>query len=99
MNILMVAAEDDALEGAKVGGIADVVRDIAPALAKRNHSVNVLLPGYQSLSEQSGSSRVARVQVHFWGRVETVDLFSVPGKSPTEGVQQWVLEHPLFAAA
>jgi len=99
MNILMVAAENDALEGAKVGGIADVVRDIAPALAKRNHSVNVLLPGYQSLSEQSGSSRVARVQVHFWGRVETVDLFSVPGKSPTEGVQQWVLEHPLFAAA
>lgn len=99
MNILMVAAENDALEGAKVGGIADVVRDIAPALAHRGHQVNVLLPGYQSLSEQGGSRRVARVQVQFWGRTETVDLFTVPGRTPTEGVTQWVLEHPLFAAA
>ena len=99
MNILMVAAENDALEGAKVGGIADVVRDIAPALAQRGHRVNVVLPGYQSLSEQGGSHRIARVQVKFWDRVETVDLFTVPGRSPTEGVTQWVLEHPLFAAA
>lgn len=99
MNILMVAAENDALEGAKVGGIADVVRDIAPALAQRSHTVNVLLPGYQALSEQAGSQRIARIQVQFWSRTETVDLFTVPGRSPTPGVTQWVLEHPLFAAA
>ena len=28
MNILLVAAENDALPGGKVGGIGDVVRDI-----------------------------------------------------------------------
>lgn len=99
MNILMIAAENDALDGAKVGGIADVVRDIAPALAQRSHQVQVLLPGYQSLSEQEGSQRHEVFQVQFWGRTETIDLYSVPGKNPVEGVHQWVLEHPLFAAA
>ena len=99
MNILMIAAENDALAGAKVGGIADVVRDIAPALAQRSHQVQVLLPGYQSLSEQSGSQRHDRFEVTFWGRVETVELYSVPGRNPVDGVQQWVVEHPLFAAA
>lgn len=99
MNILMIAAENDALDGAKVGGIADVVRDIAPALAQRAHQVQVLLPGYQSLSEQEGSQRHEVFQVQFWDRTETIDLYSVPGKNPVEGVHQWVLEHPLFAAA
>lgn len=99
MNILMIAAENDALSGAKVGGIADVVRDIAPALAQRSHQVHVLLPGYQSLSEQAGSRRHEQFQISFWGRTETIDLFSVPGRKPVNGVQQWVLEHPLFAAA
>ena len=32
MKILMVAAENDAIPGGKVGGIGDVVRDIPPAL-------------------------------------------------------------------
>lgn len=99
MNIVMMAAENDALEGAKVGGIADVVRDIAPALAVRGHQVNVVLPGYQQLSKQSGSTFCQRVTVHFWGRPEQVELFRVPGKQAHHGVTQWVLEHPLFAAA
>ena len=36
MHVLMVAAENDALPGAKVGGIADVVRDLPRAIAARS---------------------------------------------------------------
>lgn len=99
MNILMIAAENDALPGAKVGGIADVVRDIAPALAQRGHQVQVLLPGYQALSQQAGSALVSAYEVTFWGRTERIELYSVPGRKSSAGVQQWVLEHPLFAVA
>jgi len=35
VQVLMVASENDALPGAKVGGIADVLRDLPPALATR----------------------------------------------------------------
>ena len=32
MHVLMIAAENDAIPGAKVGGVADVVRDLPQAL-------------------------------------------------------------------
>ena len=38
MHILMVSAENDALPGAKVGGMGDVVGQIAPALADRGRN-------------------------------------------------------------
>ena len=39
MNILMVAAENDALPGGKVGGIGDVVHSIPVALAAAGQQV------------------------------------------------------------
>ena len=50
MKILMVAAENDALPGGKVGGIGDVVRDIPLALAGAGQQVDVVTPGYQAFS-------------------------------------------------
>jgi starch synthase len=96
MNILMVAAENDALDKGKVGGIGDVVRDIPAALAQFDHQVNVLIPGYQFFSRQSGARVIGTVKVHFAGREEMVGVFQVMAKSPVAGVTQWVLEHPLF---
>lgn len=98
MNILMVAAENDALDKGKVGGIGDVVRDIPAALAEFDHQVNVLIPGYQFFSRQSGARVIGTVKVHFAGREEMVGVFQVMAKSPVAGVTQWVLEHPLFGA-
>ena len=46
MKILMVAAENDAIPGGKVGGIGDVVRDLPSALAAKGHEVDVITPGY-----------------------------------------------------
>ncbi|WP_168014648.1 glycogen synthase [Halomonas salinarum] len=98
MNILMVAAENDALEKGKVGGIGDVVRDIPPALAGIGHQVQVVVPGYQLFSRQPGARHLGAVKVRFGGREEMVSLFQVTGRTPVEGVTQWVLEHPLFGA-
>jgi len=45
-HILIIAAENDALPGGKVGGIGDVVRDLPRALVKRGCTVSVLTPAY-----------------------------------------------------
>ena len=98
MNILMVASENDALPGGKVGGIGDVVRDIPPALADNGHQVHVVMPGYGLFPQLPGTKIQGSVQVVFAGKIETINLFQVVAKIPHERVQIWVLEHPLFAA-
>ena len=98
MKILMVAAENDALPGGKVGGIGDVVRDIPPALAAAGHTVDVVTPGYGAFSKIPGAEIVGNVQVMFCGHPQSVAVYRVPAKEPQKNVSLWVLEHPLFAA-
>ena len=98
MNILMVASENDALPGGKVGGIGDVVRDIPPALGDNGHHVHVITPGYGVFPQLPGTEFQGSVQVSFAGKIETINLFRVIAKNPHEFVQIWVLEHPLFSA-
>jgi starch synthase len=98
MNILMVASENDALPGGKVGGIGDVVRDIPPALGDKGHLVHVITPGYGVFSQLPGAEFQGSVQVSFANKIETINLFRVIAKIPHECVQLWVLEHPMFSA-
>jgi len=95
----MVAAENDALPGGKVGGIGDVVRDIPAALAAAGHQVDVVTPGYGVFSQLYGAEHCGQLHVMFSGHRQSVDLFKVPAKNPQENVTLWVLEHPLLAAA
>ena len=46
MHVLMVAAENDALPNAKVGGVADVIRDVPKALVAQGLTVDVVIPDY-----------------------------------------------------
>ncbi len=71
MNILMVASENDALPGGKVGGIGDVVRDIPLALGDSGHQVHVIIPGYGVFSQLPGAESQGSVQVSFAGKIET----------------------------
>lgn len=98
MKVLMVAAENDSIPGGKVGGIGDVVRDIPAALANAGHHVDVVTPGYGAFSKLPGSVQLGTLQVMFWGQLQSVGIFRVPGKKPDKNVTLWVLEHPLFAA-
>jgi len=99
-GIVMLAAENDALPGAKVGGIGDVVRDIAPALAALGCRVTVITPGYGLLAGRRGAERLAALEVGFGGGAHQVELHAVPPRAeraPEERVRHWVLEHPLFS--
>ena len=100
MHIAMVAAENGALKGGKVGGIGDVIRDVPLALAQRGHSVSVISPSYMALAKLNRSTLVGSVSVVFTGRDETLELYRVEpnGNTKTDLVQHFVLEHPLFAA-
>lgn len=51
-RILMVAAENGALKGAKVGGMADVIRDLPQALAGVGIQADVIMPSYGFLTAQ-----------------------------------------------
>jgi starch synthase len=98
MQIVMLAAENGALSGGKVGGIADVVRDAPRALGARGHQVSVLTPGYQSLSQLPGAHLVHTLTVAFAGRAESLALFAIETPDASPLVRHFVLEHPLFAA-
>ncbi|MGQ9424519.1 glycogen synthase [Gilvimarinus sp. F26214L] len=96
MHILMIAAENDALPGGKVGGIGDVIRDLPPALAAKGHHVSVITPGYQMLSKTPAAKLEQRFAVNFATRKEDLELFRVAAPKPSPGVDNWVLEHELF---
>nr|WHW29811.1 putative glycogen synthase [uncultured bacterium] len=98
MKILMVAAENGALAGGKVGGMGDVIRDIPRALAELGHEVDVIMPGYQRFSTLPGSRPLSQVTVNYRGKPQTVQLFDVPAGSTHPNVRCRVLEHPEFAA-
>lgn len=98
LNILMVAAENDALAGGKVGGVADVVRDVPYALAdlpEYQGLVSVVCPSYGFLHENPKAS-LGTVDFSFGGEQLTAELFEVEGKRPHAGVRQLVLHHAAF---
>jgi starch synthase len=98
LNILMVAAENDALAGGKVGGVGDVVRDVPYALAdlpEFDGAVSVVVPSYGFLHEDATSS-LGQVDFSFGGERLTAELFEVEGKRPHPAVRQLVLHHSSF---
>jgi len=98
LNILMLAAENGALPGGKVGGIGDVIRDVPGALAGLQHAVTVLTPGYGHFSQLPGARQVGSLQTFFRGQRENVSLHRVPAQAATAHVTCLALEHPVFSS-
>ena len=97
-HILMVAAENGALPGGKVGGIGDVMREIPPALAKRNCQVSVVTPAYGVFATLAGATRIASLEVSFAGESQELELFELGDFSDIRKVRHYVIEHPLFSS-
>lgn len=96
MHVLMAAAENDALPGLKVGGVADVVRDLPPALAALGVEVTVLCPAYGLLDTFAPLREHALLEVPFGTGRARVRLFEVD--AAPAGVHLYLAEHPDFAA-
>ena len=96
-HICMLAAENDVIPGAKVGGIGDVLRDIPAALAKEGAHVTVIIPAYNAFHTLPGSKFVAAASVNFAGAAEQVELYELyPNRD--EGVTYLVLNHAQLGA-
>ena len=96
-HILMVAAENGALPGGKVGGIGDVVRDVPTALAQRKCMVSVITPAYGVFGNLPAAILLQTLKVKFGGATEKLDLYRLDGIG-TNKVQHYVIEHPLFSS-
>ncbi len=98
MHVLMVSAENAALPGAKVGGMGDVVGQIAPALVDCGCRVTVMTPCHGFLHALPGAGQVDNVEFMFRGSLHRAELFDLPG-GPSHGqVRQIVVHHPLLGA-
>lgn len=95
MKICMLAAENGAIPGAKVGGLADVVGDIPRALAELGHEIDVVMPGYGHFAGSTGAEPQPPLMVRF--RTETLQV-EVSRLELTGGIRCWLLDHPQLAA-
>ncbi|WP_137220807.1 glycogen synthase [Shewanella sp. MEBiC00475] len=108
-RVLLVAAENDALHGAKVGGMADVIRDLPPALAKCGVIADVAMPNYGFLAQEYRAVHMVDIEVEFEGDHHTVVVYRMPRpqhKDDIAVVQQdivddsvaqiYLFDHPLF---
>jgi len=104
MHIIMIAAENGALKGGKVGGIGDVIRDVPQALARKGHRVSVVTPAYGLLCRLNPSTVIGTVSVEFSGATEILEFCSAKPaikSSPDIAhgqVNHYLLDHPLFSA-
>ena len=101
-RVVMVAAENDALKGAKVGGIGDVIRDLPGELEPLGWDTTVIVPSYGFLHSINPSEKITDVTFPFGGREEYCEIWRVnvksggrphPPASPG-GTEQLILHHP-----
>ena len=92
-ELIMLASENDALTGGKVGGVGDVVRDLPVALSPLGWNTTVIIPAYGFLHKENPSQLVSSIQFPFAGKSTTGELYQVTPKEPVQGVTHLVFEH------
>ena len=85
MRILMIASE--AAPFAKTGGLADVVAALPRALARLDHSVDVVIPRYRGIV---AGEPIARVTVPLGGQIADATVYAVA----QPGVRTIFVSHP-----
>ena len=98
-HLVLVAAENGALPGGKVGGVGDVIEHLPKALVRKGCQVTVITPSYGSLQLAPGAQLRTVIKVPFAGGEVPVELYQVPGNLPNKAIRHWVLHHPNFATA
>jgi starch synthase len=94
-EVIFVASENGALPGAKVGGVADVVRDLPAALVAEGWAATVVIPSYGTLHTLPGAKKIDDIDVDFAGEKTSASLWEVPGELPD--VRNLVIDHERFS--
>jgi len=95
----LVAAENDAIPGGKIGGVGDVIRDLPLALAREDWNVRVVVPAYGTFHRVTGAEPIALIRGYFSGKPFAAKAWRLPAPAgPGPGVvEQVVLDHPLLS--
>ena len=94
MKIAIVAAESS--PWAKVGGLADVIGALPPALRRAGAEPTVILPGYSSILTNLSANQVGTLMTVQVG-VDT-HQFRVLQTRDAEGIPLYLIDHPGFFA-
>jgi len=97
MQILMVAAENGIISGAKVGGVADVIRDVPIALAAEKQSVDIVIPDHGNFHQKNKSVLVSQLDVSFRGEITQVSLYQLYLTDQESGNRQYIVAHDSFS--
>ena len=80
------------MPGGKVGGVADVMRDLPPAIARHGYRVSVATPSYGAFHKLDGAKRQGAVVARFAGTDHDVDVYTLD----QGGVTHVFFDHSLF---
>ena len=97
MDILFVAAENDALNGAKVGGLGDVIGSVGHELAKQGCRVTTVLPSYGFVHKINPAEHAFSINFYFRGFDHHADFYKVMPKTADDLVYHLVVDHPALA--
>ena len=89
----MVAAENDGIAGAKVGGIADVTRDVPLALvdSAADRRVTSVIPCHGFLHRLPSARWVDSFGFSFRGRGDYADVYEIEGKTKHKNIRHLVI--------
>lgn len=94
-NILTLCAENALIKGAKVGGVADVIAGVSPALRDQGCKVQIVMPSYGVFHAQVDAKLVDTVYFPFYGQHLQAQLYfadnAAVGNIPT-----WFVHHAIF---
>ncbi|WP_299807912.1 glycogen synthase [uncultured Shewanella sp.] len=94
-RVLMLAAENGAIAGAKVGGMADVIRDLPLAMAGMGVAVDVAMPNFGNLINTADARWVGDVQLQFSGQEYQVGVYQAAHPA-LDNCNFYLFQHPLF---
>jgi starch synthase len=93
-HVVMVASENGALSGGKVGGVADVIKELPQALAALGWNVTTIIPSYGFLHTKNNASFLQNISFPFRGKKYTGELWEVASDFAHGSITHLLFEHP-----
>ena len=93
-HVIMVAAENAALKGGKVGGVADVVHELPEALVPLGWRSTVIIPSYGFLHQRNESKLLVRLYFPFRGQRHIAEFWEATSTNPNPSIRNIIVHHP-----